>query len=292
MRYSLLLLFFVPFLSMGQTNLFDSIGSKWYTTNGYYITGPEIQINSVNYRELHRCNHPDFMDQEYVGAFRYEAASSKVFFVPGMTNGMPNNMEYLLYDFDVNLQDTISVFNDFTGFGEAIRVRVISLSTITIGSGQYQKIGLEGIDKPSGYPESWQFGTGSNFGPINPGLSGVVIFDIDYPRLICSELDTIYYHDNAFSTCINDLGVSDILANELTVYMKNRQIVVEGLEASAIQTASFVTLSGSTFPVERIIASEENGFRFDIPEQAGGVLIIHILTTRNEWISSKVFVTD
>lgn len=292
MRYSLLLLFFVPFLSVSQTNLFDSIGSKWYTTNGYYITGPEIQINSINYRELRRCNQPDFMDQEYVGAFRYQAADSKVFFVPGMTNGMPNTTEYLLYDFNVNLQDTIHVFNDLTGFGEEIRVKVNSLSTITISSEQYQKIGLEGIDKPSGYPESWQFGTGSNFGPINPGLSGVTIFDIPYPRLICSELDTIYYHDADFRTCINDLGLSNSLADQLTVFLKNNQVVVEGLEAAAIQKAAFVTLSGSTFPVERIIPSEKNGFRFDIPERANGLLIIQILTTKNEWISSKVFVTD
>lgn len=291
MRYSLLLLFFVPILSFGQTNLFDSIGSKWYTTNGYYITGPETQINSMDYRELMRCNQPNFINVEYVGAIRYEAASSKVFYLPSMVNGMSNDTEYLLYDFDVNLQDTISVFNDFTGFGQAIRVRVISLSTITIGSHQYQKVGLEGVDKPSQYTESWQFGTGSNFGPVNPGLSGVVIFDIDYPRLICSELDTIYYHDPDFHTCINDLGVSNSLANELTVYIKNRQIVVEGLEVSNLQKATFVTLSGNTFPIDHIV-SEKSGFRFDIPEKASGLLLIQLLTTKNEWISSKVFITD
>lgn len=291
MRYSLLLLFFVPILSFGQTNLFDSIGSKWYATNGYYITGPDVSINSMTYKEFFKCGQPNFLNGEYVGAIRYEAASSKVFFVPMMVHGMPNETEYLLYDFDVNLQDTFSVFNDLTGFGEPVKVRIISLSTITIGSYQFQKIGLEAY-KPSMHTESWQFGTGSNFGPLNSGLCGVTIFDIDYPRLICSELDTIYYHDNDFRTCINDLSVSDILAKELTVYIKDRQIVVEGLEASAIQKASFVTLSGSTFPVERILPLAENGIRFDIPEQADGLLFIQLLTTKNELVSSKVFVTD
>lgn len=291
MRYSLLLLFLLPFLSFGQTNLFDSIGSKWYATDGYYITGPDEVINSITYKKFLRCGQPDFLNGEYVGAIRYEAASSKVFFVPMMVHGMPNETEYLLYDFDVNLQDTFSVFNNLTGFGEPIKVKIISLSTVSIGSYQFEKIGLEAY-KPGMYTESWQFGTGSNFGPLNPGLCGVTIFDIDYPKLICSELDTIYYHDSDFRTCINDLAVSDISADQLNVYLKDRQIVVEGLEAVKVQNASFVTLSGSTFPVERIIPSETNGIRIDIPEQADGLLFVRLLTTKNELISSKVFVTD
>jgi hypothetical protein len=292
MRHSLLLLFFVPILSFGQTNLFDSIGSKWYTTSGYYMTGPETQINSMDYRELMRCNQPDYMNLESVGAIRYETASSKVFFVPVLLNGMPNTQEFLLYDFDVNLQDTVRVFNDLTNFQQDVRVKVNSLSTITIGSEQYQKVGVEGIDQSSQYTESWQFGTGSSFGLLNPGLSGVVIFDIDYPVLICSELDTIYYHNPAFQSCVNDLSVSNSLADQLTVYLENKQVVVEGLEIAQVQQATFVTLSGSSFPIEQLIASEKSGFRFDIPEQASGLVIIQILTTKNEWISAKVFVTD
>lgn len=292
MHYSLLLLFFMPLLSFGQTNLFDSIGSKWYATDRYYITGSDVQINSTAYKQLLRCDDPDFIDVENIGALRYESSTSKVFFVPQLMNGMPNTQEYLLYDFNANLQDTITVFNDFTNFQLAVRVKVNSLSTITIGSQQYQKIGVEGIDQSSGYSESWQFGTGSNFGPLNPGLSGVTIFDVVYPKLICSELDTIYYHDPAFQTCVNDLGVSNSPANELNVYIKNRQIVVEGLEAANLQKAAFVTLSGSTFPVDHILVSEKSGFRFDIPQDVNGLLFIQLLTTNNEWISSKVFVND
>lgn len=292
MRYSLLLLVFLPFLSTSQTNLFDSIGSKWYTTSGYYIIGQDIQINSVTYKELNRSGQPTFTNQEYVGAIRYEAASSKVFFVPGMIGGMPNETELLLYDFDVDLQDTVTVFNDLTGFSQPTRVQVNSLSTITIGSQQYQKVGVEGVDQFYPYPpESWQFGTGSSFGVLNPGLAGVTIFDITYPTLICSELDTIYYHNPDFQTCINDLGISDVSLDQLTVYIQNRQIVVEGVEAVNVQKADFVTLSGSRFPVRNIVPTE-GGFRFDIPEQARGLLFIQVLTTKNDWISSKVFVTD
>ncbi|MNV17337.1 hypothetical protein D3C71_1081220 [compost metagenome] len=166
-----------------------------------------------------------------------------------------------------------------------------SLSTVTIGSHQFQKIGLEGIDQSSGYNESWQFGTGSNFGVLNPGLSGITIFDVDYPRLICSELDTIYYHDPAFLTCINDLSVSELNPNQLTVYAKNKQIVVEGFALEDLQKAVFVTLSGSILPAENIVSSGKSGFQFDIPEQATGLLFVQLLTTRNEFISSKVFIT-
>ncbi|WP_343635155.1 hypothetical protein [Fluviicola sp.] len=292
MRYSLLLLFFLPFLSFGQTNLFDSIGSKWYTTSGYYITGQNVTINSMTYKELLRSGQPDFLNGEYVGAIRYETASSRVFFVPGMIAGMPNETEFLLYDFDVNLQDTVTVFNDLTGFSQPTRVQVNSLSTVTIGSQQYQKVGVEGVDQFYPYPpESWQFGTGSSFGVLNPGLTGVTIFDITYPTLICSELDTIYYHNPDFQTCINDLGISDVLLDQLNVYIRDHQIVVEGVEANKVQKADFVTLSGSRFPVRNIIPSD-GGFRFDIPEQVRGLLFIQVLTTKNNWISSKVFVTD
>lgn len=287
MRNYLLFLFFVPFLSAAQTNLFDSIGSKWYTTNGYYVTGPEVVINSTTYQEVLRSEHPDFSDSYPVGAIRYDAASSKVFFFP-LTN--TDTSEYLLYDFDVNLQDTVTVFSELSGY-EPIRVKVNSLSTVTIGSYQFDKIGVEGIDQTSGYNESWQFGTGSNFGPLNPGLSGVTIFDVNYPMLICSELDTIYYHDPNFPTCINDLAVSEAKAKQLSIYPKNRQIVVEGLDLKNLQKAHFVTLSGSVLPAEHLVASGESGFRFDIPEQADGLIFVQLLTTQNTWISSKVFIT-
>lgn len=287
MRQKLLLLFFVPFLSVSQTNLFDSTGSKWYTTSGYYITGPDIVINSVTYKELHKSNHPDFSNLEYAGAIRYEAASSKVFFFPPLDS---NGSEKLLYDFDVNLQDTVTVFSNLSGYSP-VRVKVNSISTITVNSQQFQKIGLEGIDQSSGFTESWQFGTGSNLGILNPGLSGIIIFDIDYPRLICSELDTIYYHDPAFPTCINDLSVSGVKANQLTVYVKNKQIVVEGLALEDLQKIRFVNLSGSTLPAKNIISTGKSGFQFDIPEQASGLLFVQLLTNRNEFISSKVFIT-
>lgn len=287
MRYFILLLFFTPFLSVTQTNLFDSIGSKWYTTEGYYITGPDIEINSMTYKEFFRCDAPDFANQYYVGAIRYEAFSSQVFFFP-LNN--TDTSELLLYDFDVNLQDTVTIYSSFSSY-EPVRVRVNSISTITIGSHQFQKIGVVGIDQSSGFTESWQFGTGSNFGPLNPGLSGLLIFDITYPRLICSELDTVYYHDPDFRTCANDLSVAAAKANSLSVYAKDKQIVVEGLSAADLQKAVFVTLSGTTFPVGNIISTDNSGFRFDIPETASGLLFVQLLTTRNEFISSKVFIT-
>lgn len=287
MRQIILLLFLVPFLSESQTNLFDSIGSKWYTTSGYYVTGPDIVINSVTYKELHKSNHPDFSNLEYAGAIRYEASSSRVFFFPPLNS---DGSEKLLYDFDVNLQDTVTVFSEFSGYSP-VRVKVNSISTITISSQQFQKIGLEGIDQSSGFNESWQFGTGSNFGILNPGLSGITIFDIEYPRLICSELDTIYYHDPVFRTCVNDLAVSEVKADQLTVYAKNKQIVVEGLALEDLQKIRFVSLSGSSLPAENIIPTGKSGFQFDIPEQASGLLFVQLLTNRNEFISSKVFIT-
>ncbi len=287
MRQKLLLLFFVPFLSQSQTNLFDSTGSKWYTTEGYFVTGPDIVINSITYKELHKSNHPDFSNLEYAGALRYEAASSKVFFFPPLDS---DGTEKLLYDFDVNLQDTITVFSNFSGYSP-VRVKVNSISTITINAQQFQKIGLEGIDQSSGYNESWQFGTGSNSGVLNPGLSGITIFDVDYPRLICSELDTIYYHDPAFLTCINDLSVSEVNANQLAVYPKNKQILVEGLALEDLQKVVFITLSGSILPAENILSTGKSAFQFDIPEQATGLLFVQLLTNHNEFISSKVFIT-
>ena len=147
----------------------------------------------------------------FYALFRFDTITQKAYSLK------PNELvEKLLYDFDVSLDDTITVYP--IGFspvsGDSIRIKVINIDSSLIGGTERKRIQLSGVDQNSGYEEFWIEGIGSTFGIFNPGLVGVTISDLVYPELLCFEVEGVLIFDNPnYSDCFEQ-STSNLLEGE------------------------------------------------------------------------------
>ncbi|MDA3821624.1 MAG: T9SS type A sorting domain-containing protein, partial [Bacteroidales bacterium] len=108
------------------------------------------------------------------------------------------NTEYILYDFDVEIGDTVIVNNPWESETELIVFRIDS----TLLLNKYHKtIDLGHWDGPSGeasITENWIEGIGSTKGLI---YSGIYVFDYAHSLICFHENDTLVYMNSPDNSC-------------------------------------------------------------------------------------------
>lgn len=131
MRKLVLLLVLMPFLAFGQQNIpLLKDGNIWRVARAainhppdpwwiikqqYYLNGDTL-INGINYKKLYSCDYsPSLYNLFYLGGMR-EDSLNRIYVYVDSNNFTFNpiiqpNTEYLVYDFGLNVGDTIRLFN-------------------------------------------------------------------------------------------------------------------------------------------------------------------------------------
>ncbi len=145
---------------------------------------------------------PSYPGEQDVAYLREDTLNQKVFSIP-----KPNfsNEEKLLYDFSVNMGDTVKIFTTNYALGEEQYV-VISIDTIYLLNNQPRKVWNFRSVCPMNHPSAnlqWIEGMGSSRGPI---FSGCIDFNLHsisvYTELLCYyEGNTHLYLNNRFDSC-------------------------------------------------------------------------------------------
>jgi hypothetical protein len=110
--------------------------------------------------------------------------------------------EKLLYDFSLNVNDTVTVYPKPYWWADSLQVKVEDIDSVSI-LGQYRKrLKVIGVDMFSGMEEYWIEGIGSTMGLFYPGHTAFIIFDVAYPTLLCFEKESnLLYQNVNFSSC-------------------------------------------------------------------------------------------
>ena len=171
-----------------------SISMGSYFQNNTYSYETDTIINSLTYVTIFTTNDSiyDPSNSNYYCAVR-EYEGRWFFVLKDQTN------EYLLYDFNVNIGDTVIINNPWTD-GEKELI-VFNTDSLELTDKYYRTIDVGFYDGPSGQPniiDRWIKGIGSTNGLF---YSGFYICDIGYQLLCFHRNDTLIYLDSPDGTC-------------------------------------------------------------------------------------------
>ena len=187
--------------ALGQTLNFPDSNAIWSVYDQKYFVDGDSLFNATLYNKYYTTNDSVVASGAFYALLREDTTTGKVFSISaGQTQ------EQLLYDFSLQVGDTVSVYPiSFPYYTGAVKVQVDAVDSLLLGNTYHKRLKITGYDQNTGYDEYWIEGIGSTMGIFNSGITGVVVFDIYYPTLLCFERDGNLLYDNPdFADCYED----------------------------------------------------------------------------------------
>lgn len=300
--YLIIFSFFLSINAIAQNNTFPTENAIWinqtvsyyhdfngvvYEPPSYYkfcASGVDTIINSLIYTEIDRCSN---VNSNYFGAIRED--SSKVFFIP-----KDSTSEFLLYDFNVNIGDTVEVIymsmsstNNF--YMQSFIVEDTSTTIINNKTRRVIQI----------YGYSWIEGIGSNSGLFIEPFPNISNYFVD---LTCVSVnDTIIYEGGGAQggggnilqqgipgICDLTLDVPEIEAiDNITLYPNptNGNISIQTNNENQIKQITTINSIGKTLTTIQV--SDKEILEFNI-EGAPGIYFIEVYYTEGQKSVQKI----
>lgn len=182
----------------------------------YFIDGDSI-LNSVSYTKYYLSMDSIITTGTFFALLREDTVAHKVFAVrAGETE------EHLLYDFSLNINDTVTVYPlSFEFWQGPLSVYIEQIDSILIGGSYSKRFKINNYSIPDFHEEYWIQGIGSTLGIFNSGVSAVPLADIEFPVLLCFEKDGILLYDNPdFTDCYEHypVGINEKENNVFSIY--------------------------------------------------------------------------
>jgi len=198
--FILILIVFAKF-SSAQPHLFNLSNSVWtvfeHQTNKYYSQGDTL-INSISYAKFY-VNIDTFQTHYLKGFMRQDTLQKKVYWL-----NINSTQEHLLYDFSLNVGDTVEVYPGIYSYLGTARMKVNAIDSLVILGNYHKRFTMENVQLGIMFSEEyWIEGIGSNFGLLmsgswNAGIHSEWIF----PSLMCyTENDTLVFLNQGFISC-------------------------------------------------------------------------------------------
>lgn len=231
MKLILFLLVFFPFILGAQSNSFPD--SNVVFVNSFYqelpfgqigwpyqlmevsnfcVDGSDTLIGNNSYKKVIRCP-----EQVYHGAYRSE--NRKVYFVP-----KDSTNQYLLYDFSVEVGDTIPqvYFEHFYGGGMLLTdYHIYYVDTIFVNGNPHKRIN-----------ENWVEGIGNLQGFLLEPFFNISQYRVE---LTCMSIENaVYFPMQEVTPCPLDLAVSDAILPRIAISPNptSDKLIIEGINGS------------------------------------------------------------
>lgn len=190
-----------------RQGVIDTFPNFWY----YGFNGEDTVINTVTYRKLFQSPDTNFSSAEYFMAIREDIATEQVFVY---TNGA----ERILYDFSLNVGDTLG--NTIDGYGAVNNLECIvhSIDSILIGGVYRKHIHFRPFGDTSLWVHgSWVEGIGNlTAGGLLGSATMIPLCDCG-EHLICHKNSGSWqYHNPAYISVDCDAPVSVVSVNALS----------------------------------------------------------------------------
>ncbi|MBP5983522.1 MAG: T9SS type A sorting domain-containing protein [Fluviicola sp.] len=253
MKLILFLLVFFPFLLEAQSTSFPD--SNVVFVNSFYqelpfgqigwpyqlmevsnfcVDGSDTLIGNNSYKKVIRCP-----EQVYHGAYRSE--NRKVYFVP-----KDSTNQYLLYDFSVEVGDTIPqvYFEHFYGEGMFLPdYSIYYVDTIFINGNPHKRIN-----------ENWVEGIGNIQGFLLEPYFNISQYRVE---LTCMSIDNaMYFPMQDVTPCPLDLAVSDVILPKIAISPNptSDKLIIEGINDAA--EINVINAQGKTVDFRRLSTHE------------------------------------
>lgn len=194
-----------------------------YIQNNTFSIVDDTIINTISYFLIYQTNDSifDSLNSKYFCAVREE--SNKWYFIKNN-----DTHEYMLYDFNVLVGDTVSVYNPWTEIEKELIV--FEKDSIQLLDKYHKTFNLGRYDPPSGEPfviDKWIEGIGSIKGLR---YSGYFVFDHGYQLLCFHSQNSLIYLNSPDNSCgFIKVGTSKIKNKTISVFPNpfNEVLLVE-----------------------------------------------------------------
>jgi hypothetical protein len=202
-RLFILSLFLLPVIANSQQ--FTDTANTWSVKESsmtfiYHYEGDSV-LNEISYQKMYFWTDTTYTLKEFAGLVREEGL--KVWYVPPY---YPFMLEGLLYDFSLEVGDTVRVISLFCPEGFEIELVCQAMDSIMLETGEHRKRWMF-----AGWSEeAWVENIGSLFGPVH-SLIYHCITDY-YVQLLCAHNDDVMlYQEPYYQTCyINTVSIPEV----------------------------------------------------------------------------------
>ena len=256
----------------------------------FFLQG-DTTIASKTYKKVYRSDiyessftgqancypYPEYAESGFAGALFDDSIADIVYFIPSFSS---NSTEYVLYDYTLNIGDTIN-----SSMVLCNRI-VLDVDTVTIG----------GIDRRrwhytscGGDPEFYIEGLGSSHGFIEP--TGFSYMDTD---LICVQQNGNTIYDSGVNSDFGCYGVFAESENQnvdfplLEIYPNpaSETVLIKGVREGTLLSITLTNQLGEQLPANYSVSDE--AIRLTTSQLANGIYVVKIATATGS--SSKPIV--
>lgn len=229
MKKFILILLLIPFYSFAQQS-FPLIKDDgiWRVVNGGIVTPPDpwwmiksqylmkgdTIINNTTYKKIYKCDYsPSINNKVYIAGIR-EDSSGKVYMQADSnlqlySSSINAGQEYLLYDFSLNIGDTI-ILNSVIDSINIVNV----IDSVLVGS-EYRK--RWNFNTIGGFPRQWIEGIGDYHGLFYSLQS---MFE-NYQHISCYEDNNVFWLSPELSTDCFSVSMENVIkrtTSEVSIY--------------------------------------------------------------------------
>ena len=252
MKIRLLILSLVVIAKCGlaQPHLFNLSNSVWsvfeHQTNKYFSNGDTI-INSILYSKFYV--NPDTLQINYLRGFmRQDTLQKKVYWL-----NVDSTQEHLIYDFSLNVGDTVLVSTGIYSIFGFAAIKVIAIDTLFLNGQNRKRFTLKNVQQQFfNQMDYWIEGIGSSSGIIMGSISAVYLnSEFSYPRLMCyNENDSLIYLNSGFISCYlppidNVIEVSETM--DISIYPNPATDEINIVTGGVFDTGKPITVTISNY---------------------------------------------
>jgi hypothetical protein len=203
----------------GQTYFaFPDSNCVWSVEKEKHLIKGDSIYNSITYKKYYTTTDTNLTPSslQFVGLVRQDIPNKKIYGIASTYT-----TEALMYNFNLNVNDTLQVKPLIYFFWQTPRRIKVSAKDSVFVNGQYRKRLTLVTNVPFGasYPETWIEGIGSSCGPLSSGLADPPVICLCFPTLLCQKKNgsTIYVnpvHNSCYKTVCFGTGVKELTNND------------------------------------------------------------------------------
>ncbi len=268
----------------GQNFNFPDSNAIWSVYDEKYFVAGDSSFNFINYKKYYFTNDSIVATGTFFALLREDTITEQVFSISS-----DSIQEHLLYDFSLGVNDTATVF-PLAFYLEPIRIIVDQIDSILINGQYHKRLKVLGLDQNTNIHEYWIEGIGSTFGLFNSGITGIVVFDITYPELICFEKDgVIIYNNPKYISCYEPYPIGiyeNQIFNRVRIYPNptRHTLTIE----SDYKIHSYQLFSSIGKEIEKKVIFD-NFHSIDISNYPSGVYFINITHSKGN-VMKKIII--
>jgi hypothetical protein len=281
-----------PYVSFPDSDATWRVSHEWdVMTYDYYSysIGGDTTINGIQYKKLVSLinNHVYDSNDSVIGAIR-EDSLKRIFFYGRLTVQFENFDsvgEYLIYQFGLNIGDTIPLFKLNPSSGPVVVQDIDSVLVDGMYRKRYTLWNQNAEYEPLGwYGQTWIEGIGSDWGLLGPYAYS---FEGGW-NLYCFQQNGqyIYPDSNCLSVNIDDIGTSQEITlspnpaqTHLTVQLKDTPLQLQSVSIYNITGHQINPATQNQQPQQAILSLEN---------LSAGLYLCHIVLSNGSTITKKI----